>query len=47
MYVPNIDNPVFFMKIRDYMEETTEMYTLLCGDLNLVLDPKMDSHNHM
>ena len=46
MYAPNIDNPIFFMKIREYMEESTEMYTLLCGDLNLVLDPKMDSQNY-
>ena len=28
VYAPNIDNPVFFMKIREYMEESTEMYTL-------------------
>ena len=47
MYAPNIDNPFFFMKIREYREESTEMYTLLCGDLNLVLDPKMDSQNYL
>ena len=29
------------------MEELTEMYTLLCGDLNLVLDPKMESHSYI
>ena len=44
MYAPNIDNPIFFMKIREYMEEK---YTLLCGDLNMVLDPKMDSQNYL
>ena len=43
VYAPNIDNPVFFMKIREYMEESSEMYTLLRGNLNLVLDPKMYS----
>ena len=47
VYAPNIDNPFFFMKIREYMEESTEMYTLLCGDLSLVLDPKMDSQNYL
>ena len=47
MYAPNIDNPIFLMKIREYMEESTEMYTLLCGDLNLVLDPKIDSQNYL
>ena len=36
-----------FMKIRGYMEESTEMYTLLCSELNLVLDSKMDSHNYI
>ena len=28
VYAPNIDNPNFFMKIREYMEESTEMYTI-------------------
>ena len=44
VYAPN---PVFFLKIREYIEESTERYTLLCGDLNLVLNPKMDSHNYI
>ena len=29
------------------MKESTQMYTLLCGDLNLVLAPKMDSQNYL
>ena len=42
IYAPNTDNPHFFKKIANYVEQSTEIYTLICGDLNLVLDPKMD-----
>ena len=47
MYVPNNDNPQFFDKVRKYVEDSSETYTIVCGDLNLVLDPKSDSNNYM
>ena len=42
LYGSNIDNPIFFKKIGDYVEQSSETYCLLCGDLNIVLDPKLD-----
>ena len=47
IYAPNIDNPQFFDKVRKYIEDSSETYTIVCGDLNLVLDPKLDSNNYM
>ena len=46
-YAPNIDNPSFFHKIANFIEQSPEIYTLLCGDLNLVTDPKTDSQNYV
>ena len=47
IYGPNIDNPSFFKKIADCVEQSSETYCLLCGDVNLVLDPKLDSKNYV
>ena len=47
IYAPNTDNPSFFKKISNCDEESSETYSLLCWDLNLVLDPKIDSHNYV
>ena len=47
IYTPNNDNPRFFDEVRKYVEEFSETYTIVCGDLNLVLDPKLDSNNYM
>ena len=46
VYAPNIDNPAFFQTIKHYIDDSPQMYTLLCGDLNLILDHKMDSSNY-
>ena len=46
-HAPNNDNPQFFDKVRKYVEDSSETYTILCGDLNLVLNPKLDSNNYM
>ena len=46
VYAPNIDTPLFFSRIQEYFRNSTETYNLLCGDLNLVLDPKMDAFNY-
>ena len=47
IYAPNTDNPSFFKKVSNFVEESSETYSLLCGDLNLVLDPKLDSYNYV
>ena len=47
IYAPNVDNPAFFQTIKHHIEDSPQMYTLMCGDLNLVLDPKMDSSNYI
>ena len=47
IYAPNNDNPQFFDKVRKYVEDSSETYTIVCGDLNLVLNPKLDSNNYM
>ena len=42
IYAPNKDSPEFFIKIRDILESSNQTYTLLCEDLNLVIDPLQD-----
>ena len=39
VYAPN--NPAFFEKINDLVEESSESYVLICGDLNLTLKPSI------
>ena len=45
IYGLNIDNATFFKKIADCVEQSLETYYLLCDDLNLGLNPKLDSQN--
>ena len=47
VYAPNTDNPIFFKRLAKYIDQSTETYTVLCGDLNLVLDSNMDSKNYV
>ena len=42
IYAPNKDSPEFFNHIKDIIEPNIQTYILLCGDLNLVLDPLLD-----
>ena len=42
IYAPNKDSPEIFNHIRDIIESNIQTYILLCGDLNLVLDPLLD-----
>ena len=44
---PNNDSPLFFEKVRKFVEDSGETYTIVCGDFNLVLDPNLDSNNYM
>ena len=43
IYAPNKDSAEFFNRIKDIIESNIQTYVLLCGDLNLVLDPLQDS----
>ena len=47
IYAPNVDNPPFLKKNADNIEPLPETYTLICRDLNPVLDPKMASQNYV
>ena len=47
VYAPNKDNPLFFQKINELVEECNESYVVVCGDLNLTLNPSMDSYNYV
>ena len=46
IYAPNQDNPAFFGTIKDSAEQINTNYVLMCGDLNLVLDPFKDCYNY-
>ena len=47
VYAPNTDKPNFFEAIKKRIENSDQDYILICGDLNLVLDPKIDSKNYI
>ena len=42
IYTPNKDSPEFFNYIKNIIESNIQTYELLCGNLNLVLDPLLD-----
>ena len=44
-YGPNKDTP-FYNKISDIIVKNGNPYVLICGDLNIALDPKKDTHNY-
>ena len=46
-YGPNTDNQFFFKKVNDHIETIEHDYFILCGDLNVTLDPKMDTYNYV
>ena len=45
-YAPNIDTPEFFTKLKGHVEMAETDYTILCGDLNLTLNPNLDCDNY-
>ena len=47
IYAPNSDNPCFFQTINNIISENTSDHLVLCGDFNLVFDPKMDCYNYV
>ena len=42
LYAPNKDSPEFFVQVKDIIESNNQSYVMLCGDLNLVIDPSID-----
>ena len=42
IYVPNVDQPSFFVEACEMIEEYTEPNKILFGDFNMVLDPTVD-----
>ena len=46
VYAPNHDDPDFFKEVKGLTFKGDFDYVILCGDLNLVLDPKKDSYNY-
>ena len=46
MYGPNSENPKFYEVIKNLIDEENFDYNLICGDLNLVLNPEIDSYNY-
>ena len=44
VYGPNKDSPTFFNTIYNIITNNDEGYVLLCGDLNITLDPEKDAY---
>ena len=47
LYGPNNDNPNFFVSKHEVLEQNTANYTMLCGDFNFVMNPKLDTQNYL
>ena len=46
IYAPNKDNPSFFSKIQNLIQDSNCENTIICGDFNLVLDPHKDTNGY-
>ncbi|KAK3084078.1 hypothetical protein FSP39_007782 [Pinctada imbricata] len=46
IYGPNNDNPDFYRKIRDLINNANTDFVILAGDFNLVIDPEKDYYNY-
>ena len=46
IYGPNKDNPEFFCEIENYISNNPSDYLIICGDLNVTLNPQKDSENY-
>ena len=47
IYGPNVDSPLFYEIVRDAFLEFDNEYYILCGDLNLALNPNIDTYNYL
>ena len=46
VYAPNIDSPNYYLEVERYIKTAETNYVILCGDLNLTLNPNMDCVNY-
>ena len=46
-YGPNIDNPTFFQTVKRQINTIDHDYFILCGDLNVTLNPQIDTFNYV
>ena len=46
IYGPNKDIPTLYNKTSDIIVTNGNPYVLICGNLNIALDPKKDTHNY-
>ena len=46
IYAPNNDDPDFFLYVADLIDQNPCNYEIICGDLNLTLNPLIDSYNY-
>ena len=44
VYGPNNDNPKFFDKVFEKIQQLEGTFTIIGGDLNVIMDPKLDRH---
>ena len=42
LYAPNRDSPEFFEKIKEILHLSTQTFTMMVGDFNLILNPLLD-----
>ena len=47
IYGPNEDNPNFFLKVNEFIEDSNETYFLICVDFNLTLNPSLGCYNYI
>ena len=47
VYGPNNDNEYFFEKLNEYVDSFDHEYCIICGDLNVTLDPTKDTYNYV
>ena len=46
IYGPNEDKPQFYNNLKQKIDEFDNGNVIICGDWNLVLDPKVDTENY-
>ena len=46
LYAPNNDSPDFFEYVKTKITDSVHDYCIICGDFNLIIDPKNDSRNY-
>ena len=47
IYGSNSGTPSFFHEVLDILQQNIADYKIVCGDFNVVLDPKLDSFNYL